>query len=218
MKQRVARRARLVWRARRPVYEDPGPDWPVSSKAHSARPSRSRHTDQPRPANAPWHPLKRSDGEETMRLMYVTLRPAGYPPAQQYDSRMGARGPAGLGPTIVAESRWQVSILFGFLTLVFAVALVRGVTGAPTTAGRVAGRGSVRGPPGGLHLRLDRGRCGTPPALRSPRTPSGTYRARASPLPCRCSKGTSLTSFAGTAAAGSGRWGWPSWARIRAWT
>jgi hypothetical protein len=47
-----------------------------------------------------------------MRLMYVTRRPAGHPPAQQYDSRMAAGGPAGLGPTIVAESRWQVSILF----------------------------------------------------------------------------------------------------------
>ena len=70
-----------------------------------------------------------------MRLMYVMYRPAGHP---SYDSRMGAGGPAGLGPTIVAESRWQVSILFGFLTLAFAVALVRGVTGAQTTSGRVA--------------------------------------------------------------------------------
>lgn len=30
-----------------------------------------------------------------MRLMYVTRRPAGYRPAQQYDSRMRAGGPAG---------------------------------------------------------------------------------------------------------------------------
>jgi hypothetical protein len=73
-----------------------------------------------------------------MRLMYVTYRPAGPTPAQQYASRMGAGGPPGLGPTIVAESRWQVSILFGFLTLAFAVALVWGVTGAQTTSGRVA--------------------------------------------------------------------------------
>ena len=73
-----------------------------------------------------------------MRLMYVTRRPAGHAPAQQHDSRMGAGGPADLGPTIVTESRWQVSILFGFLTLAFAVALVRGVTGAQTTSGRVA--------------------------------------------------------------------------------
>jgi hypothetical protein len=73
-----------------------------------------------------------------MRLMYVTRRPAGYPPARQYASRMGAGGPARLGPTIVTESRWQVSILFGFLTLAFAVALVRGGTGAQTTSGRVA--------------------------------------------------------------------------------
>ena len=69
-----------------------------------------------------------------MRLMYVTLRPAGHP----YDSWMGAGGPGGVGPTIVAESRWQVSILFGFLTLVFAVALARGAAGAQTTSGRVA--------------------------------------------------------------------------------
>jgi hypothetical protein len=73
-----------------------------------------------------------------MRLMYVTRRPAGYPPAQQYDSRMGAGGLAGPGPTMVAASRWQVSILFGFLTLAFAVALARGGIGAQTTSGRVA--------------------------------------------------------------------------------
>src|SRR5580693_5850889 len=63
-----------------------------------------------------------------MRLMYVTHRPAGPPAAQQYDSRMGAGGRTGPGPTIVAASRWQVSILFGFLTLAFAVALARGGT------------------------------------------------------------------------------------------
>lgn len=73
-----------------------------------------------------------------MRLMYVTRRPAGLPAAQQYDSRMGAGGLAGPGPTIVAASRWQVSILFGFLTLAFAVALARGGIGAQSTSGRVA--------------------------------------------------------------------------------
>ena len=73
-----------------------------------------------------------------MRLMYVTYRPAGLPAAQQYHSRMGAGGLAGPGPTIVAASRWQVSMLFGFLTLVFTVALARGVIGAQTTSGRVA--------------------------------------------------------------------------------
>ena len=49
-----------------------------------------------------------------MRLMYVTRRSAGHPPAQQYDSRMGAGGPAGLGPTIVAESRWQACLARGW--------------------------------------------------------------------------------------------------------
>jgi hypothetical protein len=73
-----------------------------------------------------------------MRLMYVTHRPAGLPAAQQYDSRMGAGGLAGPGPTIVAASRWQLSILFGFLTLAFAVALARGGIGAQTTSGRMA--------------------------------------------------------------------------------
>jgi len=69
-----------------------------------------------------------------MRLMYVTRRPAGHPPARQYATRMGAV----LGPTIVTESRWRVSILFGFLTLAFAVALARGMAGAQTTSGRAA--------------------------------------------------------------------------------
>jgi cytochrome c biogenesis protein CcdA len=38
----------------------------------------------------------------------------------------------------VAESRRQVSFLFGFLTVAMAAALIRGVIGAQTTAGRVA--------------------------------------------------------------------------------
>ncbi len=40
--------------------------------------------------------------------------------------------------TVVAESRQQVAFLFGFLGLVFAAALARGVTGAHTSSGRVA--------------------------------------------------------------------------------
>lgn len=39
---------------------------------------------------------------------------------------------------IVAESQLHISILFGFLTVVVAAALARGVTGAQTAAGRVA--------------------------------------------------------------------------------
>jgi cytochrome c biogenesis protein CcdA len=38
----------------------------------------------------------------------------------------------------VAESRRQVAILFGFLTVAMAAALIRGVIGAQTTTGRVA--------------------------------------------------------------------------------
>ncbi len=40
------------------------------------------------------------------------------------------------GSTVVAESRSQIGVLFGFLILAFAVALARGVAGAQTTAGR----------------------------------------------------------------------------------
>ena len=68
----------------------------------------------------------------------MTRRPAGLPAARQYDSRMGAGALAGPGPTIVAASRWPVSMLFGLLTLAFAVALARGGIGAQTTSGRVA--------------------------------------------------------------------------------
>ena len=39
---------------------------------------------------------------------------------------------------MVAESRSQIGLLLGSLTLVFAVALARGVAGAQCTAGRVA--------------------------------------------------------------------------------
>jgi hypothetical protein len=45
---------------------------------------------------------------------------------------------ADLGSIVVAEDRRQIGFLFGFLILVFAVALVRGVAGAQTTAGRAA--------------------------------------------------------------------------------
>jgi hypothetical protein len=39
---------------------------------------------------------------------------------------------------VVAEDRRQIGFLFGFLILVFVLALARGVTGAQTTGGRVA--------------------------------------------------------------------------------
>jgi hypothetical protein len=42
------------------------------------------------------------------------------------------------GAIVVSESRSQIGILFGFLSLAFAVALARGVTGAQSTPGRVA--------------------------------------------------------------------------------
>ena len=60
-----------------------------------------------------------------------------------YASRVDGIGPgkaadSGTGTTIATQSRRQVGFLFGFLVLAFAVALVRGVTGAQTTSGRVA--------------------------------------------------------------------------------
>ena len=42
------------------------------------------------------------------------------------------------GAIVVSESRSQIGILFGFLSLAFAVALARGVTGAQSTPGRPA--------------------------------------------------------------------------------
>jgi len=42
------------------------------------------------------------------------------------------------GVIVVRQSRAQTSGLFGFLAVAFAAALVRGVTGASTTSGRVA--------------------------------------------------------------------------------
>lgn len=42
------------------------------------------------------------------------------------------------GSIVVAEDRRQIGFLFGFLILVFVLALARGVTGAQTTGGRVA--------------------------------------------------------------------------------
>ncbi len=42
------------------------------------------------------------------------------------------------GAVVVAESRSQIGLLFGFLSLAFAVALARGVTGAQSTSGRAA--------------------------------------------------------------------------------
>ncbi len=51
---------------------------------------------------------------------------------------VGAGNAPDPGSIIVTESRGQVGFLFGFLVLVFAVALARGVVGAQTTAGRTA--------------------------------------------------------------------------------
>jgi hypothetical protein len=42
------------------------------------------------------------------------------------------------GSIVVAEDRRQIGFLFGFLILVFVLALVRGVTGGQTTGDRVA--------------------------------------------------------------------------------
>jgi hypothetical protein len=42
------------------------------------------------------------------------------------------------GSIVIAEDRRQIGFLFGFLILVFAVALGRGVAGAQTVAGRAA--------------------------------------------------------------------------------
>src|ERR1700746_3640134 len=76
-------------------------------------------------------PLTSLHEEDQMRLIYIANR------RQQYDSSVGATDPDP-GPTIIAESRAHVSILFGFLTLAFAAALARGVTGAQSGPGRVA--------------------------------------------------------------------------------
>jgi hypothetical protein len=49
--------------------------------------------------------------------------------------RGGAPGP---GAIVVSESQSQIGILFGLLSLAFAVALARGVSGARSTPGRTA--------------------------------------------------------------------------------
>ena len=51
---------------------------------------------------------------------------------------IGAGTAPNSGAIVVAESRLQLGILFGFLNLVFAVALARGATSAQTATGRVA--------------------------------------------------------------------------------
>jgi hypothetical protein len=54
---------------------------------------------------------------------------------------VGSADPAKMpdpGAIVVSESRSQIGILFGFLSLAFAVALARGVTGAQSTSGRAA--------------------------------------------------------------------------------
>jgi len=66
-----------------------------------------------------------------MRLIYIAHR------TQQYDSQIGAAN-SDPGPTIVRESRAQMSTLFAFLMVACAAALARGLPGAQTTAGRTA--------------------------------------------------------------------------------
>ena len=61
--------------------------------------------------------------------------------ARRYDARVGSADPARVpdpGAIVVSESRSQIGILFGFLSLAFAVALARGVTGAQSASGRAA--------------------------------------------------------------------------------
>lgn len=60
---------------------------------------------------------------------------------QWYDPRVAGVGPGNApdpGSIVVAESRWQSGVLFGFLLLAFIVALSRGVTSAQTASGRAA--------------------------------------------------------------------------------
>jgi hypothetical protein len=67
-----------------------------------------------------------------MRLIYIANR------GRQYDSPASPARAMDPGATLIAESRAQVSILFGVLTLAFAAALATGVTGAQSGSGRVA--------------------------------------------------------------------------------
>jgi hypothetical protein len=66
-----------------------------------------------------------------MRLIYIAYR------SQPYDAQLGGVNPDP-GATVIRENRGQISAMFGFLTVACAVALVRGVPGAQTTAGRAA--------------------------------------------------------------------------------
>ena len=66
-----------------------------------------------------------------MRLIYIAQR------AQHDDSHMGAANLSS-GATIVRESRAQISVLLGFLTVACVAALARGVPGAQTATGRAA--------------------------------------------------------------------------------
>jgi hypothetical protein len=60
---------------------------------------------------------------------------------RQYDSRVSGidpgQGPAG-DATVLVERRWQASIVFAFIGVACAVALLRGVTGPQSAGGRAA--------------------------------------------------------------------------------
>jgi hypothetical protein len=64
-----------------------------------------------------------------MRLIYIAHR------ADKYEPRMGAANPDP-GALTVRESRGQIGVLFGFLTVACAVALARSALGAHTATGR----------------------------------------------------------------------------------
>jgi hypothetical protein len=64
-----------------------------------------------------------------MRLIYIANL------ERHYEAPVQATDP---GATLIAESRAQVSIVFGVLTLAFAAALATGVAGAQSGSGRVA--------------------------------------------------------------------------------
>ncbi len=64
---------------------------------------------------------------------------------RRYDARVDRAVPGGApgpGAIVVSESRSQIGILFGFLSLAFAVALARGVTGAQSRRGGSPSRSS----------------------------------------------------------------------------
>jgi len=79
------------------------------------------------------------DRGEVIRLGSGSATWATVDEGRRYDSRVGSADPANVpdpGAIVVSESRSQIGILFGFLSLAFAVSLVRGMTGAQSTSGR----------------------------------------------------------------------------------